>query len=182
MKKVYIIGNGPSATAHRIGDEIDRADFVVRINNFQTAGHEPFVGTKTDLLFTCRLNEYLNTLNQFPEVILCLLMNPLDGVTIPPELISAPNVSMHISWDHVNDLTPRLGLRENCYPSTGLLCILTMLERFNHVNITGFDNFENGNGHYFAPGPRLTPPRHDGPGERAIIFNLVERGQVTIVK
>lgn len=180
--EVYIIGNGPSATRHRIGWKIDRASFVVRINNFQTAGHEQFVGTKTDLLFTCRLNEYITTLNRFPEVILCLLMNPLDGVTIPQELINSPNVSRVITWDQVNDLTPSLGLRENCYPSTGLLCILTMLERFDRVNVTGFDNFENGNRHYFTPGPRLSPPRHDGPGERAIIEKLAESGRVIVVK
>lgn len=182
MSKIFIVGNGPSARHHQIGDMIDRADFVVRINNFQTVGHEKFVGTKTDLLFTCRLNEYLTNLNQFPEVIICLLMNPLDGVTIPQELINSPNVSRQITWDQVNELTPWLRLRENCYPSTGMLCILTMLERFDHVHIIGFDNFANGNRHYFKRGRRLTPPRHDGPGERSIIEQLAASGFLTIVK
>jgi len=60
---VFIIGNGPSATRNKLGHIIDRADVVVRINDFKTKGFEPFVGTKTDILFTCRLNEYLNTLH-----------------------------------------------------------------------------------------------------------------------
>lgn len=182
MKKVFIIGNGPSARHNQIGAHIDRASFVVRINNFQTAGHKKYVGTKTDLLFTCRLNEYMTDLDRFPEVILCLLMNPLDGVTIPQELINSPNVSRRIDWDQVNELTPRLGLRENCYPSTGLLCILTMLERFDHVHIVGFDNFVNGNRHYFQDGPRLDPPRHDGDGERRLIELLAKSGQLTVGK
>lgn len=180
-QKIYVIGNGPSALRHRRRKEIDRADVVVRMNNFKTDGFERWVGSKTDILFTCRLNEYLETLDQFPQVVLCLLMNPLDGVTIPDKLIQAPNVVEVIDWPEVMELTARLNLREDCYPSTGLLCVLKMLRRFGHLNLMGFDNFRDGNQHYFTPGNRLDPPRHDGPGERRILVELQDLGLVTLL-
>lgn len=179
MGKVFIVGNGPSAKDLRLGKAIDAADIVVRINDFKTKGFEQYVGTKTTILFTCRLNEYILTLAQFPEVIICLLMNPLDGVEIPSELIQAPNVSERIEWPEVNTLTDWLPLAPNCYPSTGLLCILKMVKRFGHVNIIGFDNFKGGNGHYYEQGTGLDPYRHDGPGEASIIKFLHDRGQLT---
>lgn len=179
--KVFVIGNGPSALRHHRRSQIDRADVVVRMNNFKTQGFEKWVGSRTDILFTCRLNEYLETLAQFPEVVLCLLMNPLEGVTIPDKLIQARNVVEVIDWPEVMELTPRLELREGCYPSTGLLCVLKMLRRFGHLNLMGFDNFRDGNKHYFTPGARLDPPRHDGPGERRILNQLQHLGLVTLL-
>ena len=176
MKKVYIVGNGPSACSKPLGQEIDAADVVVRINNFKTQGFEQYVGTKTDILFTCRLNEYFDTLQNFPEVILCLLMNPLDGVEIPQEMITAPNISERIDWPEVDRMTALLNLKENCYPSTGFICMLKMVDRFRHVNVVGFDHFAQQNGHYFAPGARITPPRHDADGERRWFQAYKDRG------
>jgi hypothetical protein len=109
MGGVFIIGNGPSATSQKLGKTIDAADIVVRINDFKTKGLEQYVGQKTDILFTCRLNEYLHTLDQFPEVILSLLMNPLEGITIPDPLIRSPNISRVIDWPEVNAMTEKLG-------------------------------------------------------------------------
>lgn len=173
MGSVYIIGNGPSATQKKLGKIIDSADVVVRINDFKTAGFEEYVGTKTDILFTCRLNEYLETLSSFPEVILCLLMNPLDGVTIPGELLKSPNISRVIDWPEVNTLPPILMLAPGCYPSTGLLCVLEMIGRFGHVNVVGFDHFGPGNRHYYEPEERPIPTRHDSEKERWW-FNYME--------
>lgn len=176
MGGVFIVGNGPSATRYKLGKEIDAADVVVRLNDFKTKGFEPFVGSKTTLLFTCRLNEYIFTLGQFPEVILCLLMNPLDGVTIPEDVINSPNISERIDWPEIDILTKWLPLAPHCYPSTGLLCVLKMVKRFGHVTVVGFDHFTNGNGHYYENGHRLEPTRHDGPGEAAIFKLLNIRG------
>jgi hypothetical protein len=176
MSGVYIIGNGPSATRAQfsnLGHIIDKAEVVVRLNDFQTKGFEAFVGTKTDILFTCRLNEYVNTIDQFPEVILCLLMNPLEGVKIPDHVLNSPNITRVIQWPEVTEWTLNmLGLAANCYPSTGLLCVLTMVKRFGHVNVVGFDHFQDGNRHYYESGRRKVPRRHDGPGE-AKVLNLL---------
>lgn len=179
MSKVFVIGNGPSALTYKLGKEIDAADIVVRINNFQTAGFEEFVGTKTDILFTCRLNEYLETLHQFPEVNLCLLMNPLDGVTIPEELLQSPNIKRVIDWDEVNSLLPSLNLGPECYPSTGLICVLEMIGRFDHVHVTGFDHFGHQNRHYYSNLFRQKPTRHDAMAERFWFRKLNEGGLLT---
>jgi hypothetical protein len=180
MKKVFIIGNGPSATAVKRGALIDAADVVVRINDFKTEGYEEFVGSKTDILFTCRLNEYMLTLHQFPEVIISLLMNPLDGVVIPDELLLHPNISTQIHWPQVKIITALLSIKKNCYPSTGLLCILFMAIRYGQVSITGFDFFADGNRHYYSNGDRPVPTRHDGKREKEIIQLLVKKGAVII--
>lgn len=180
MRNVFIIGNGPSATRQELGKTIDAADTVVRLNDFQTSGFEAFVGTKTDILFTCRLNEYIETIGEFPEVILSLLMNPLDGVTIPDKVLHAPNITEHIDWFEVGKITVAMGLHADFYPSTGMICILKMIRRFGHVNITGFDNFKHGNKHYYQLGRRLIPTRHNGHRERELIQLFQQLGFLTI--
>lgn len=175
MDKVFIIGNGPSATSKKLGSKIDAADVVVRLNDFKTVGFEEFVGSKTTILFTCRLNEYIYNLSQFQEVIICLLLNPLDGVTIPDELLKSPNISQKIEWPQIHKLNSVvLALREGCYPSTGMICVMEMIQRFGHVNVIGFDNFKNGNGHYYDKGHGV-PIWHDGAGEAALLrlFNYM---------
>lgn len=178
--KVFVIGNGPSALNTPLGEEIDNADVVVRINDFQTKGYEKFVGSKTDILFTCRLNEYLDNLHTFKEVIVCLLMNPLDGVHIPQSLLESENISKIIDWDYINKLTPRLSLAENCYPSTGCTCILEMVQRYKKINILGFDHFRQNNRHYYSQLDGLVPFRHDGPGEEKLVKSLRDLNLVTI--
>ena len=46
---VLIVGNGPSASQSDLGQEIDRFDTVVRINNYVTKGLESKVGSRTDI-------------------------------------------------------------------------------------------------------------------------------------
>lgn len=175
----FVVGNGPSALRHHLGARIDRAAHVVRINDFRTAGYEEHVGRRTTLLFTCRLNEYLDNLHQFPEVVLCLLMNPLDGVTIPGEVIRAPNVIDVVNWQYVEALLPTLGLREGCYPSTGFLAVLYALRRYGHVFTVGFDGLGGGNRHYYEDGTRAVPTRHDGDGERRWLNQFAALGLLT---
>jgi hypothetical protein len=166
MKNIYIIGNGPSALSKPLGDRIDQADVVIRLNDFKTTGFEQFVGARTDILFTCRLNEYLDRLHEFSQVVLSLLMNPLDGVTIPDELLAAPNIVARIDWPEVMDLAAKLDLRKGCYPSTGFLAVLYGVRNFGHVNVIGFDGLGGGNRHYYEDCARAVPTRHDGDRER----------------
>lgn len=182
MKKIFIIGNGPSATQHKIGDIIDAADVVVRINDFKTSGFEEYVGTRTDILFTCRLNEYLDNLHTFPEVILSLLMNPLEGVTIPDSLLESTNISDIIDWPEVLQFAKKMRFTRDAYPSTGLICILKMIARFGTVGIIGFDNFKNGNRHYYEIDDRKAPPRHNGKREKGIISILKNLGLLYFIR
>lgn len=178
MKQVFVIGNGPSALNRRLGEVIDTADVVVRINDFKTVGYEEYVGSKTDILFTCRLNEYLTNLSDFKEVIIFLLMNPLDGITIPEELLKSSNITRNIDWEEMRGINQYLNLRENCYPSTGLMCLLTMIKRYKRVYILGFDHFKDNNKHYYEEGSRLVPHRHDGESEERLVNLFTKLGLI----
>lgn len=47
--KVLLMGNGCSATDHKLGKIIDSEfDYIFRMNRFKTKGFEEYVGTKTD--------------------------------------------------------------------------------------------------------------------------------------
>lgn len=179
MRNVFVIGNGPSAMLQRLGARIDSADVVLRINDFQTKGYEEFVGSKTDILFTCRLNEYRLTIQQFKEVVLCLLMNPLNGVTIESSVLQSPNIVHAIDWPEVQELAKNLDLRAECYPSTGFMAILYTLRRFGHAYILGFDGLRSGNRHYYEEGDRAVPVRHDGERELLWLQQFERLGLIT---
>lgn len=179
MSNIYIIGNGPSALAKPLGTRIDHAGVVIRLNDFKTTGFEQFVGTRTDILFTCRLNEYFDTLHKFREVVLCLLMNPLDGVTVPDEVLNFANIVHRIDWPAVEAITPTLGLRDGCYPTTGFLAVMYAIRRFGHVNLIGFDGLGGGNRHYYEDDARAIPIRHDGNREREWLDLFETLGLIT---
>lgn len=44
--RVVIVGNGPSLHGSSLGSKIDEFEYVVRINSFETEGHEADAGTK----------------------------------------------------------------------------------------------------------------------------------------
>lgn len=177
---LIIVGNGPSATLNSNGYKINNFHKVVRINDFKIEGYEWEVGKRTDILFTCRLNEYNSPekIAAFPEVVLSLLMNPLEGVEILPEVINAPNVTAHLDWFYAGRVAEAAGIPDPYYPSTGLICIFYMLSKGYDVTITGFDNFKDGNRHYFREGDRPQPPRHSGEHEREYINKLINNGKI----
>jgi len=51
--RILLVGNGPSALAKELGNEIDTFDGkVVRFSDFRTNGYEKHVGTRTDIWIT----------------------------------------------------------------------------------------------------------------------------------
>lgn len=177
--KVIVIGNGPSALENKTN--VDQFDVVVRINHFLTTGYEEYVGTKTDILFTCRLNEY-NTpelIGQFKEVHLFLLMNPCEGVEISQEVLQSPNITHIYGWNEARVMGILMGCKKGCYPSTGFAAIVRMMERFGHIYIKGFDHFGPGNRHYFNPNNRPKPYRHDSKAERKAVDRFITNGLIT---
>lgn len=182
--KVIVIGNGASLLKSKLGKLIDEFDIIIRLNDFKTEGFEEHVGSKTDILFTCTLKD-LNTpelIGKFPEVIVALLMNPHDGVEITEEVLASPNISESINWPQAFELRDQIGLKDPQYPSTGLLCIDNMVKRFKSITIAGFDNFKQGNKHYFEAKARKKSPAHNGDAEAAYIQTLVDAGKVTVLK
>ena len=49
-KKILVIGNSNKCLDKKMGEKIDRFDFVVRFNAAPTSGYEEYVGTKTDII------------------------------------------------------------------------------------------------------------------------------------
>ena len=47
-KNVIIVGNSKELLNRPLGEEIDKFDVVVRLNNFKIDGYEKYVGTKTN--------------------------------------------------------------------------------------------------------------------------------------
>jgi hypothetical protein len=50
-KKIAIVGSSGILLNHKLGDEINNHDFIVRFNAAPTGGFEEFVGNRTD--FRC---------------------------------------------------------------------------------------------------------------------------------
>lgn len=62
VKKVIIIGNGPSALAKEAGKDIDSFDGIIaRLNNYTIKGYEKWVGTRTDIWFS--VERFANLIN-----------------------------------------------------------------------------------------------------------------------
>lgn len=184
--KCIIIGNGESAIKND-GKIIDSFDKVVRLNNFETVGYEEFVGTKTDLLFTCTLENYsVKELSKFPEIILALINNE-DGTIDNNVLIKtalSKNISDVITWTEARILGEKVANIEwNQYFSTGLLAIYYMIFIKEYdVTITGFDNFIDGrSSHYFEPNRQNFPSRHNGEKEKKYIEILVRENKLKIL-
>jgi hypothetical protein len=51
VRSLAVIGNAPSILEWHNGEKIDSADLVVRFNRARTAGLEPKIGSRTDILF-----------------------------------------------------------------------------------------------------------------------------------
>jgi hypothetical protein len=183
MKKIIIVGNGASILEKENGELIDSFEKVVRMNDFKTEGYKKYTGSKTDILFTCRLDVYnsLEKICQFPEVILCTLTDPWNGVKAKPEVLDCANITHQISRIEGRILGASLGMDPLCYPSTGLIAIHYFLEMYGHVTITGFDNFKGGNRHYYEEGDRMDPSPHAPDIQEARIQVLKHQGKLTVL-
>lgn len=183
MKKVIVIGSGSSLLKAKLGALIDEFDVVIRMNDFKTEGFEDKVGKKVDILFTCTLRDRntVEALEEFEEVIACLLMNPHDGVELGEDVLSSPKITESIDWPEAFKLRDEMGLEEPQYPSTGILCINWAVKRYGQIHIAGFDNFKTGNKHYFEAKARKKSTAHNSDAEAAFIEKLVDAGTVSIL-
>lgn len=174
MTRAIIVGNGVSVLDIEAGRLIDAYDKVIRINNFKIKGYEKFVGTETDILFTCTTDNYsINKVKEFSETIYCLC--PLPNIlNVTPKTI--------IEWDYVyNKVKPSINnLTGYEYPSTGLIAIhYFVFTRGYDVSIIGFDNFKDGRAaHYFEPDRQNYPDRHNGEKERLYIERLINENKL----
>lgn len=175
--KTIIVGNGTSLLYCGKGVDIDLDyDLIVRLNNFKIRGYEHDVGVRTDVLFTCVLHEFnsIEKISRFPQVILCALQDPFNGVKTKQEVLDSPNIVTVLYQDYLNFVGVCADLDSTKhYPSTGLAAIHWFAVMKKHdVTITGFDHFIGHNPRYFEPTRVHPAPKHNGEKERLYVESL----------
>ena len=141
-----IVGNGTSVLDFELGDKVDDFDTVIRFNAYRIDGYEKHVGTKTDIWATCTADgRHLKEIDSYREVIShswtekeedCKTYNKLKDKREDVWKIS-PDVWKNIKKDFKIET-----------PSTGLLIIYCMLQRYNRVYLYGFDWWDRKEHHY----------------------------------
>ena len=152
-REIVLVGNGPSALSHPLGEAIDRFPAVVRFNDFQIEGFESDVGNKTDIwvvsdwtaikLFAKYPERRLPTIIAVPykfmgkpyyherraEVDRDLTEEQRERVTFVP----AQDVQRLIEENHFGDR----------WPSSGLITIVYLLNLGKpKIHLHGFDFFK----------------------------------------
>lgn len=183
---VAIIGNGASATRADLGEQINRFDLVVRINNYVTAGHERQLGSKTDI-WVNGANQGLQKRKIIPENTLVMIPPVVleeKGDAIHPriqrrlgssnyELVDLKDMQALESWSGLERLT------------TGLFSILYFYHAGFELSIHGFDFFVGSKSHYFdsalkrwfkESGLIRKATKHDITAEKELVERLIDQG------
>lgn len=190
---VAVVGNAGYLADLAQGDMIDRHAVVIRLNNFQTIGHERRVGSRCGIFFT---NFFTDIRYDRPEL-----------AHVEHVVASVPNAFAkqrrlylhHRHAEHIATGLGQLARREVCVPSTadftaactacravpstGLMALWFVLHHltFERLFVTGF-SFFRGSPHYFR-GERSSGHLHDFARERQLVAAwltpLLDRGVAT---
>lgn len=166
---IIIVGNGTSITDHKNGNKIDAFDTVLRFNGFKINGYEEYTGTKTNIWFTVN-HAHINKLDTFDEVIIHSWEWDSEKCKIYQDFISRRPSCKQTQRDFVRGNIPL------DTPSTGLIAIYMMLERYNKVCITGFDWWDREKHHYGDNESRGT--LHKPKEEHVLIQELINKDKV----
>lgn len=181
--KVIIVGNGPSVLEKENGELIDSFNGIVRLNDFKLEGFEKHTGKRVSTVFTCRLDCYSRDFIEryWPRFITCFLTDPWNGVKANPFILNMNMIEQSIGWDQLPYFRLQFGMTEPEYPSTGLMAIWWAIYHYGSVTITGFDNFKNGNRHYYEEGDRMDPSPHAPEIQERWIWQQQEKGLINIL-
>jgi len=166
---VVLIGNGPSATKHYLGQLIDSARLICRINNYVLAGFEDRIGSRTDL----------RIVNQG------ILFN--DGIRP-----SCPNTTTVLACGRVTQEVAEAAQAQHVplwfwnapfipadkWASTGLVA-LWHLSLTARVGIIGFDCFQAQHHHYWQEGSFCG--HHSPEAEQLLVNNLIRQGRAYLL-
>jgi len=176
-KNVIIVGNSKELLNRPLGEEIDKFDVVVRINNFEIDGYEKYAGTKTDAFH-------------------------MNYISIPKEHIQNVLSSNDIVWMGTRNIvrfTYRAGLnildkRIQQYasgdyvcknPTSGTMVLSTLMRQCNRpVTIVGLGGYSEP-GYYYDENPTVIDKnwktahnRHCPEIEQEFIENAIIAGKV----
>ncbi len=186
---ILLVGNGRSLLARRgLGAQIDTFPIVVRFNNFDTTGFEPFVGQKTDWWARAENADVLPRSEPLQRIVLRLQgEDPLafekGKAEIAPALrLQYPNTPVEIiPRDVFAALIDECGFLNA--PLTGTLVIAHLLRRFSRVHVCGFDNLAGSAEtlrHYFSDENIIADwtTYHEPDKEAAYLRRQIESGRV----
>ena len=187
-----IVGNAGYLAELSQGQQIDRHDLVLRMNNFRTAGLEEQVGRRLDVFLSTFYHDVALDQPQLADARYLV-------ASVPNNLRKRG-----LNWRHGQALTAglhKLGRREafapsfesfdekrrliGKYPTTGAMALYLVLEHLARVcgaiYVTGF-SFFTGRAHYFSATP-VVATNHAPDQERMLLSRLLEplwrRGQLT---
>ena len=141
MSKTIIVGPSRSLSDNKLGKTIDSYDVVCRMNaggrpDLLNGKYKEIIGTKTDIWFLGHIGlAYAH--NKYNEIIIT------NEEYYNQHKATIKNLVLCDS--KVVDLAK---LKTDRVPTTGLLSIFYMLNRYNDVTICGFDGFKNG--HFYG--------------------------------
>ncbi len=169
---IIIVGNGTSITDNKNGHKIDSFDTVLRFNSFKIQGYEEYTGTKTNIWFTVN-RAHIKNINDFDEVIVHSWQWNKDLCKIYKELSSLRECDK----TEQNFVRGKIPLAS---PSTGIMAIYMMLERYDKVCITGFDWWDRKKHHYGDNEARGT--MHKPQEEYKVIQGLIKQNKVYFLR
>jgi hypothetical protein len=184
--KVILVGNGPSLL-HAQGEEIDTFDEIVRFNDYQLAGFEQHVGTRTTLWSTFGRKQ-ASPPEQRPDRVIWIHGESGQPGQIPRELYRIPLWFYHELRSSVQRRSWWMSgfAREpgHLLATSGLIVAAWLLQvvGVKKVTLAGFDHFSKEKSrqhHYWLPQSFGKPKEHDGAVEAVMFAELRDQGRVT---
>ena len=170
MREILLIGNGPSAAEHKMGNAIDAFPYVVRFNTFRIHDFKEYVGTKCDVWIAIDNFPQWQGLYDYKEV---YFVNPVRNRPNPAfDRFKAqmPDAKVLPAWVW-DDVCKEM----KSHPSTGALATYYFSKSYDKVYLYGFDCFQADRHHY---GDDNSGCHHIAEKERAFIDKLISEGVV----
>ena len=146
MNDCIIVGNGTSVLDAKLGDKVDGFNTVIRFNSYRIVGYEQHVGKKTDIWATCNCDaRHVKEIDSYREVISHSWTVKEEECKIYNELKEKREDVWKIKPDVWRQMEQDFGITT---PSTGLLIISIMLQRYNKIWLYGFDWWDREKHHY----------------------------------
>jgi FkbM family methyltransferase len=187
---VILVGNGPTATQHKLGRIIDDYDIVVRFNCWRTDGFEDRLGSRCDVW--------------------AVNLSPRDTEKFLPRQAGKRRPGQFLIFPGPETARKRIkqidSLVKRCYPqvpreivpqrypkklsselgkraTTGLVALRYLLDHYDTVDVHGFDILA-GKGcdasHYWGGGSNIHRA-HVPSGEARVIRKLIDNGRVGVL-
>jgi hypothetical protein len=174
--KIIIVGNGSSVLYKENGSLIDSFDTVVRFNSYKISEFEKYVGTKTNIWFTCN-KAHINDCNSFERIIEHSWEWDANKDKIYQSILEVYPSCEKTKREFIITKIPLKN------PSTGIIAICMMLEEDKYqkpIYITGFDWWSNDKHHYGDKEKRGT--LHSPLEEHKLILNFINEGKVKFLE